>query len=105
MSGSIQELVERYGFPCYTWDTLPDVSSWILQQHAVTLRPWGVRQRGQPGLTLGSVEHPAEATGEWLDAAQRAGSVMVLGLWTGDFTSLIHAAQAQEIFAVRARLE
>ncbi len=29
---------------------------------------------------------------------------MVLGLRTGDFTSLIHAVQAQEIFAVRARL-
>ena len=106
MSGSIQELAERYGFPCYAWDTLPDVSSWILQQHSVTLRPWGVRQgEGRQNMTLGSAEHPAEATSEWIDAAQRAGSVMVLGLWTGDLTSLIHAVQAQEIFAVRARLE
>ncbi len=107
MTGSIEDLSERCGFPLYTWNTLPDVMDWVLQQHPVTLHPWGVRRVSRDGqnLTLGSGEHPAEATSEWTDAAQRAGSVLVLGLWSDGFESLIHAVQAQEIFTVRARLQ
>ncbi|KUM68068.1 hypothetical protein AQI84_38680 [Streptomyces griseorubiginosus] len=106
MTGSIEDLSERCGFPLYAWDTLPDVTDWVLQQHSVTLHPWGVCRVSEDGqtLALGSVEHPAEATSEWTGAAQRAGSVLVLGLWSGGFESLIHVVQAQEIFAVRARL-
>ncbi|MEV5910523.1 hypothetical protein ACWEGX_09735 [Streptomyces chartreusis] len=107
MTGSIEDLAERCGFPLYAWDTLPDLTDWALQQHPATLHPWGVRCIRHDGhsLTLGSPEHPAEATSEWIDTAQRAGSVLVLGLWSGGFTSLIHGVQAQEIFAVRARLQ
>ncbi|MFJ8637247.1 hypothetical protein [Streptomyces sp. NPDC093568] len=107
MSGSIEELAERYGFPLYVWGTLPNVSTWVLQQHPKTRHPWGVRQASRVGryLTLGAPKHPADATSEWLEAAEQAGSVMVLGLWGGGFGSLVHAVQAQEIVAVRSPLQ
>ncbi|MEU3862674.1 hypothetical protein AB0F03_36090 [Streptomyces sp. NPDC028722] len=106
-TGSIEDLAERCGFPLYAWNTLPDISEWKLEQQPTTGLPWGVRRTRDDGcsLTIGSPQHRAEADEQWIDAALRAGSVLVLGLWGADFPSLVYAVEASEIFAVRAQLQ
>ncbi|MEV5910513.1 hypothetical protein ACWEGX_09675 [Streptomyces chartreusis] len=107
LTGTIYDLAERCGFPLYTWNTLPGIAPWILQQHPKTRRPWGVQSWGKdmPRLTVGSPEHSADASNQWIQAAHRAGSVLVLGLWHREVSSIRGSAEEHEIFAVRARVE
>lgn len=107
LTGTIDDLAERCGFPLYNWNTLPGITSWILQQHPKTHHPWGVRSWGKdmPRLTVGSPERSADASNTWIQAAYRAGSVLVLGLWHREVSSIRGSAEDHEIFAVRARVQ
>ncbi|MFF7903652.1 hypothetical protein ACFZCV_33575 [Streptomyces sp. NPDC007920] len=107
LTGTIDDLAERCGFPRYTWNTLPGITPWLLQQHPKTHRPWGVRSWGKdmPRLTVGSPEHSADASNQWTQAVHRAGSVLVLGLWHREVASIRGSAEDHEIFAVRARVQ
>ncbi|MGW2722354.1 hypothetical protein [Streptomyces sp. NPDC001492] len=107
LTGTIDDLAERCAFPLYTWNTLPGITPWILQQHPDTHRPWGVSRSGTdtPAITIGSREHSADASDQWIQAAHRAGSVLVLGLWHREFSSIRASAEDHEIFAVRAQVQ
>ncbi|KUM68063.1 hypothetical protein AQI84_38655 [Streptomyces griseorubiginosus] len=107
LTGTIDDLAERCGFPLYIWKTLPGITPWILQQHPDTHRPWGVRWNGTdtPAVTIGSPECSAEAGAQWIQAARRAGSVLVLGLWHREVSSIRGSAEDHEIFAVRAQVQ
>ncbi|WP_158693265.1 hypothetical protein [Streptomyces viridochromogenes] len=47
LTGTIDDLAERCGFPLYIWNTLPGITPWIVQQHPKTHRPLGSTQLGQ----------------------------------------------------------
>ncbi|MFF0013053.1 hypothetical protein [Streptomyces sp. NPDC005374] len=45
-------------------------------------------------------EHSADASEQWIQAAHRAGSGLVLGLWHREVSSTRGSAEDHEIFAV-----